>query len=112
MGKRGGARPGAGRKPRSEKFATPIADGERRIADRLPWLIDKEFELATGVMVQEVTKDGKVIYQTPPDRQAIEYLINRVMGKPVERKEVSGPDGGAQTHKVYLASDDFNPDDA
>lgn len=89
MAKRGGARPGAGRKPRAEKYATPIADGERRISDRLPWLIEKQFELADGVLVQEMTKEGAFVYKTPPDRQAIEYLINRVMGKPIEKKDVN-----------------------
>lgn len=89
MGNRGGARPGAGRKPKAAKYATPIATAEQRIADRLPWLIDTLFELANGVAVQELTKDGRSVYQTPPDRQALEYLINRVMGKPVEKKDVN-----------------------
>lgn len=83
----GGARPGAGRKPRAEKFARPIAAAEKKIADRLPWLIDKEFELAEGVLIEEQTLVGPIVYQKPPDRQAIEYLINRVMGKPTERHE-------------------------
>jgi hypothetical protein len=83
----GGNRIGAGRKPRSEKFARPIASAEKKIADRLPWLIDKEMELAEGVLVEKQTLMGPVVYKTPPDRQAIEYLINRIMGKPTERHE-------------------------
>ena len=71
-GKSGGARDTAGRLAKAEKYATPIAEAERRICDRLPELVDKMFELATA---------------TPPDRQAIEYLTNRVMGKPTERVE-------------------------
>lgn len=91
----GGARPGAGRKPKREKYESAVAQAERRIADRLPWLIDKMLELAGGVAVQEADKDGVLtVYTRPPDRQATEYLINRVMGKPTERKEISGPDSG------------------
>jgi len=66
----GGARPGAGRKPRSEKFARPIAAAEKRIADHLPKLIDNMIEQADA-----------------GDYKANEYLINRIMGKPTERHE-------------------------
>lgn len=94
-GPNGGARPGAGRKPKDEKFKLPIAKAEKRIADRLPWLIDQAMELAEGVVVQERDKDGTPrIYQRPPDMNAIKYLVDRIMGKPIERKEVSGPDAG------------------
>lgn len=87
---RGGKRPGAGRKPKAEKFQQPIAEGESRIADRLPWLIDKQFELAEGVWREETSATGaRIVYKTPPDRQAIEYLINRVMGKPTEKRDVT-----------------------
>lgn len=94
MGQNGGARPGAGRKPKDEKFKLPIAKAEKRIADRLPSLIDRALELADGVTVQEVDRDGGiVVYTKPPDLKAIIYLVDRVMGKPTERQEVSGPDG-------------------
>lgn len=86
-----------GRKPRDEKFARPIAAAEKRIADRLPELIDRQFELANGVLVEDSGLDGQpVVYRKPPDRQAIEYLLNRIMGKPTERveQEHTGKDGG------------------
>jgi hypothetical protein len=44
----GGRRPGAGRKPRAERFARPIAAAEKKIADRLPELVDNQFLLALG----------------------------------------------------------------
>lgn len=83
----GGSRPGAGRKPRSEKYARPIALAEKSIADRLSWLVDQEMLLAEGVLVEEDTLTGPKVYRKPPDRQAIEYLMNRIMGKPTERHE-------------------------
>jgi hypothetical protein len=93
MAQNGGARPGAGRKPKEEKFKQPIAKAEKRIADRLPWLVDQMMELAEGVVVQEFDKDGEPrIYQRPPDYKAIAYLLDRIMGKPTERKEHTFPD--------------------
>lgn len=93
MGQNGGARPGAGRKPKAEKFKLPIAKAEKKIADRLPWLVDKAMELAEGVVIQEPDAEGSPrIYQRPPDRQAIQYLLDRIMGKPTERKEITMPD--------------------
>lgn len=90
MGQNGGARPGAGRKPKAEKFKLPIAKAEKRIADKLPWLVDQMIELATGVLVEEIDREGVPrVYQKPPDRQAIEYLMNRIMGKPTDVKDVA-----------------------
>jgi hypothetical protein len=89
MAGNGGARPGAGRKAKADKFKQPIAKAEQRIADRLPDLIDLAFELAEGVTVQETDNRGQEkIYTRAPDRQAIEYLLNRIMGKPTERREL------------------------
>jgi hypothetical protein len=89
----GGARPGAGRKRKSDKFAGQIAKAEKVIADRLPDYIGNLQQLADGVFVEEMTIEGaRIVYQRPPDRQANEYLLNRIMGKPTERKEHTFPD--------------------
>jgi len=94
-----------GRPKKSEKHAGAVAKAEKQIADRLPMLIGKMLELAEGVTVQEIDKEGnETIYTRPPDRQAAEYLINRIMGKPTERQEVSGPEGGP----VPVAFFDYN----
>jgi hypothetical protein len=53
------------------------------------------FELAEGVTVKEKDAHGGTrVYTRAPDRQANEYLLNRIMGKPVERTEVTGKGGG------------------
>lgn len=90
----GGARPGAGRKPRDEKFKVPIAKAEKRIADKLPMLIDKALELAEGVHVEDfnIVTMQTTVYQKPPDLGAIKYLVDRIMGKPTERKEITSLD--------------------
>ncbi len=94
MGQNGGARPGAGRKRKDEKFKVPIAKAEKRIADRLPQLIDNLFELANGVLVEEfdIASGKPMVFKRPPDRAANEYLLNRIMGKPTERREITTPD--------------------
>lgn len=86
----GGAREGAGRKAKPDKFKVPIAKAEKKIADKLPWLIDQALELAEGVVIQERDKEGGLrIYQRPPDMKAIAYLVDRIMGKPTERREMT-----------------------
>ena len=45
---RGGARPGAGRKRKIEKYESPIVAAENRLADRLPLTIDNLEKLADG----------------------------------------------------------------
>jgi hypothetical protein len=67
---------GKGRPRKAEKFARPIAAAEKRISEWLPELIDKQMELARA-----------------GDRGAIEYLLNRLMGKPTERQELEAAIG-------------------
>jgi hypothetical protein len=103
----GGARAGAGRPRKADKFARPIAQAEKRISDKLPWLVDKALELAEGVWVEQETQEGPVVYKRPPDRQAIEYLLNRIMGKPTERQEVE--QSGGVTIRVEYADGQTSP---
>jgi len=113
---------GPGRKPKADKFARPIARAEKQIADRLPELIDNMLMLACGgyERIEEEWqpagslyigsgKDSVKMYPDLPDgelvlvkrkrsiadrdRAANEYLINRILGKPTERQEFSGPEG-------------------
>ncbi len=94
----GGARPGAGRPRKSVKFGPQIAKAEKQIADRLPQLLDRALELAAGISVQVEDKNGvKKIYTKPPDLEAIKYLVDRIMGKPVTKAaaEANSQSGGA-----------------
>lgn len=95
---------GPGRPRKADQNAGAIVKAEKQIRDRLPWLIDRQFELAEGVYIEERTPDGKLIYQRPPDYKAIAYLIDRIMGKPTERHELTGEDG-APLFKVYADID-------
>ena len=90
---------GPGRPKRSVKYGGHITAAEDRIADALPRLIGKAFELSEGVLMKDVLKDGTVeYYKTPPNFKAIAYLVDRIMGKPPLSIEVveadSEPFGG------------------
>lgn len=92
MAGKGGVRPGAGRPPGKLSrvlYATPIQQAETKISERLPWLVDQLLILAEGVVIQKDDKLGRpVIYSAPPDRAAIEYLMDRVMGKPTQPVDI------------------------
>lgn len=143
---RGGARVGAGRKPRAEKFARPIAAAEKRIADRLPELVDNLLLLAAGGIEQveeryepaglvqvddyeEVQREGRRSRQhkvkrpaypkapaeqmvlverrvthTLPDRAALQYLIDRILGRTTSRM-VTDVTSGGEPLKLYAGVD-------
>lgn len=64
---------------------------EVKIAGSFPAIVDAMLDLALGVYVDEEREDGTIKrYRRAPDRRAAEYLINRIMGKPAERREVEG----------------------
>ncbi len=85
----GGARPGSGRPPKAVLAETPIRQAEKKIRDRLPWIVDRLFELAEGVRVESSGLTGEpIVYQKPPDRGACEYLMDRIMGKPMQPVDV------------------------
>ena len=59
----------------------------------LPKYMKKLHELAMGIVVQRASKGGPQIYAISPDRAALEYLINRGLGKTPDRHEITGADG-------------------
>lgn len=86
---RGGARPGAGRKPKAVKYERPVNRAERQIVDSLPRIVDAQIKLALGqIIVSEETLEGPSVYAVPPDARAGQYLMNRIMGRPIERHEI------------------------
>jgi hypothetical protein len=84
---KGGARPGAGRKPKAEKYSRDINAAEKKIRDSLPDIVDAQIALAKGL--KTTTAEGGV-YTTVPDKAAGQYLMNRIMGSPIQKQEISG----------------------
>ena len=73
---------------------TAVQKAEMYVADKLPMYLERLEELAKGVVVMEDRGGEQRVYVTPPDRASLEYLIDRVMGKPPQRYEVTGDEGG------------------
>lgn len=109
----GGARPGAGRKPKKEKYAAPINRAERQIVDKLPQLIQNLQKLAdggyervedewlpAGLVTIGTGENMQLVYPykdpdelvlvkrrvsiADQDRAANIYLADRIMGKPIQ----------------------------
>lgn len=96
---------GPGRPRKKDKFDGQIARAEAWIADRLPQFLENMVLLANGVFVEENTPEGdRLVFQRPPDRQANQYLIDRILGKPTERHELTGEEG-EPLFKVYEGID-------
>ena len=100
---RGGARANSGRKPAASKAA--IADfNAATLATLIGWLPDllKNLKhLADGGherVTEKFDADGILIERkveiADSDRNANQYLIDRLLGKPTERKELTGEEGG------------------
>lgn len=87
---------GPGRPRKADQNAGAVARAEKKIRDRLPEIVDAMIELALGVVVDELNPvtNQRMVYQKPPDRGAGQYLMDRIMGKPTERHEHTGEDGG------------------
>jgi len=104
--KHGGVRLGAGRPPKREVYAANIAEAEALICKELPKLLAKYFELAVGVKVagKSGRNGGEVVYDRPPDGKVIADLLNRVMGKPVERVETENTGEADETTIIILPS--------
>lgn len=132
----GGRRPGAGRPRKAELYASQIRAAEDRIADKLPSLIGDLLRLAHGgwweeeeerqparlveigqgesrtLAYPEKDPDELVVVRrrrrkVAPDRAALTYLIDRILGKPTAHVEADVQADGALTVRVVY--DDDNP---
>ena len=69
---------------RTKKLETPsLQEVEKRLALRVPELIEKLEELTKPILCPNCG-----IHIRTPDREAIVYLIDRAMGKPVQKHEL------------------------
>lgn len=75
-----------------------IPEVDKEVRKRLPELLQCMFDIARGVFIEErrMTEDGEVarVYQMGPDRLALQFLIENVIGKTPQRLELTGKGGG------------------
>jgi hypothetical protein len=73
-----------------DRFRAQIEDAHDQIVSNLPLLVETALDIATGVLVEETDRDGETrTYRKEPNPAMLEYLMNRVMGKPTEHLIVS-----------------------
>jgi hypothetical protein len=98
-----------GKSTKRQRRTKAIERAEMYISKNLARYITALEELAVGVMVSEVGPDGeRVVYSVKPDRQAIQYLLDRGMGKPPQQVEVTGEGGGPmEIAAIAFPEDDF-----
>ena len=61
---------------------------QKKIAVKTKFLIDQAFELAAGVYVLDERDPSKTkYYRKPPQLDAIIYLMDRLLGKPMVKSE-------------------------
>jgi hypothetical protein len=100
-GSRGGYRPGAGRKRKTDKNATAIEKAEKQIRDRLPEIVEKLIELAMGgvEVVEEKHQPGWIVLV---QQQAKEKKRERARGKgAVQSDEPEGIEIDAETVELH-----------
>lgn len=61
---------------------------QKKVGAKVKFLLDKAFELADGIYTIDERDPLKVrYYRKPPNLEAIIYLIDRLIGKPVAKSE-------------------------
>ena len=71
----------------------------KRIGKKGKYLVDKLFELIEGVYIVQGTGKNEVrYYKVPPNLAAIQYALDRALGKPTPHKD----DGGDEKKGMVL----------
>ena len=68
---------------------------EMYVVKNLPKYLKKIHQLAMGILAIKDTKDGPMVYSIPPNQSALEYLVDRGLGRIPQRHEITGEGGGA-----------------
>jgi len=99
------------RKPRREiSQATAVKKAELYVSRKLPKYIKKLEELAMGIMMVKTDREGNEnVYAVGPDRAALEYLVDRGMGRAPQRFEIQAGDGGNQLPPAWAPDELAEP---
>jgi hypothetical protein len=80
------------RRAKEQELSLAVAQGNdcliRTIILKQEKLLSALIDLAEGVQVEEIDREGNArVYQKPPDRQAAQWLLEKVHGKPTVKTE-------------------------
>lgn len=92
--KLGEGRPKARHTLLAEKMREAVVDA---VNAKLPELLDAKFDLALGH--KEIIA-GEVVYRKAPDANSIQYLLNQVIGKALEKVEMDNPAQREELEKI------------
>lgn len=88
--------------PKRIRHKQAIEKAEMYAARNLPKYLKLLEGLARGVLMVGKTKDGEEIYRVAPDRQAIQFLVERGAGKAATKLEITGEDGAPIVVTPYI----------
>lgn len=93
-----------GEKKSREEVNKLIKMANGKISDSLPEIIDKLIEIGRGVRAvgHERGNGAEYVYDIPPNFKALEYLCNRVLGKPVDESTLGGANSVAEITVRYV----------
>ena len=89
-----------------EEVSKLIKMANGQISEKLPQIIDKLIELGNGVEAvgHERGNGQEYVDSIPPNFRALEYLCNRVLGRPVD-SSVLGAEGEVAEIKVTFVDE-------
>ena len=95
--------------PRRVRKKDALQKSERQLARNLPKYLKKLEELAMGkVLMSKTDATGEVvIYALPPDRQALQFLVEHAKGKAPQRFELTGDEGGPLEFVAWAAPENI-----
>jgi hypothetical protein len=95
-----------GRAKRYKVEIDPDALIRKLVKPKVKMLILKCLEMAEGVKAVKTTRKGEeVIYQVPPDKDMILYLLDQYLGKSAQRKK---KDGDPSDKDIVVRIDDVS----
>ena len=94
-----------GRPPGKKALTTSLRSRVEKTGERQK-LEQALFDLAYGHQVRETDSKGRErIYTTSPDFRAIQYIYDRIDGKPLQAVEHSGEDGQPIEFSITVRTD-------
>ena len=83
--------------------STAVKKAELYVSRKLPKYLKKLEELAMGILIMKTDREGnEAVYAQAPDRAALEYLIDRGMGRAPQRFEIDANTGPPMLPQAWV----------